>query len=112
MIYVIADDLTGAAEIAGICARYGLLTSFSLGEVRTVDAYDAHVIATETRQQSLSDARKEIRKLCEALPTDALLFKKTDSAGQDPLFYRPRIPGMVVEDRRAFPKHEVLETGQ
>lgn len=80
MIYVIADDLTGAAEIAGICARYGLLTSFSLGEVRTVDAYDAHVIATETRQQSLSDARKEIRKLCEALPTDALLFKKTDSA--------------------------------
>ena len=80
MLYIIADDLTGAAEIAGICVRYGLRTSFSLGEFKSVDTYDAQVIATETRQHSLSAARETISKLCEALPPGVLLFKKTDSA--------------------------------
>ena len=65
MIYIIADDLTGAAEIAGICVRYGLRTSFSLDEVKSLDTYDAQVIATETRQHSLSAARKTISQLCE-----------------------------------------------
>lgn len=80
MIYIIADDLTGAAEIAGICVRYGLRTSFSLDEVKSLDTYDAQVIATETRQHSISAARKTISQLCDALPPGVLLFKKTDSA--------------------------------
>ena len=30
MIAVIADDITGAAEIAGVCLRYDLTVSFGI----------------------------------------------------------------------------------
>lgn len=33
MITVIADDLTGAAEIAGVCIRYGLDVAFGIDSI-------------------------------------------------------------------------------
>ena len=50
MIVVIADDLTGAAEIAGIAWRNGLLVRMIMRLTRTIPTCDVLVIATNTRQ--------------------------------------------------------------
>ena len=81
-IIVVADDLTGAAEIAGIASSYGLdtdlLTAMPDG-VLTVSK-DVTVLATDTRSANERDAVEVSRSVARALPGDVLLFKKTDSA--------------------------------
>ncbi len=95
MIVLLADDLTGAAEVAGVCLRYGLKTAFGINEVPEVvvnaqmaagyeggnNIYDACVVATDSRSMAAVDAARLHRNLAVALkelkPT--LVFKKTDS---------------------------------
>ena len=87
---IIADDITGAAEIAGIAFTQGhqvrLLcagSSASAGSVccDCVAAEEALVIATDTRSLSEAEATAETRRLVSSLsPLPAPLFKKTDSA--------------------------------
>lgn len=81
-IFVVADDLTGAAEIAGIASSYGLdtdlLTAMPDG-VLTV-SNDVVVLATDTRSANECDAMEVSRSVARALLGDVLLFKKTDSA--------------------------------
>ena len=77
---VIADDITGAAEIAGIAFEKGrqvrLLCSTSVcGD--TIAAEETVVIATDTRSMTEEDAAAEIRRQTSHLSP---LFKKTDSA--------------------------------
>ncbi len=89
MIIVIADDITGAAEIAGIAKSAGLETRLLMtGEgVKANDNLlvghdmEAQVIvfATDTRQMSEADAVKEVESLVKNIPANAFLFKKTDS---------------------------------
>lgn len=89
MIIVIADDITGAAEIAGIAKSVGLETRL-LMICEGVKANDhllvghdieAQVIvfATDTRQMSESEAVNEVEALMKMVPSDCFLFKKTDS---------------------------------
>lgn len=82
MIAVIADDMTGAAEIAGVCLRYGLRVSFELetADVKDADA-DVVVVATDTRAMAAGDAVKESRRIAGGLKQAGILwiFKKTDS---------------------------------
>ncbi len=89
MIIVIADDITGAAEMAGIALRYGLKTMLSTAvsaisapsfeeECRGVDVL---VIATDIRSGNAANARSIIRQIVSSLslaPED-ILYKKTDS---------------------------------
>lgn len=81
-ITVIADDITGAAEIAGVCLRYGLEVSFSINSVP--DSFsDIQVIATDSRSLSENDAYTVHKNLIEAIlkkTPETLLFKKCDSA--------------------------------
>ena len=58
MIIVIADDLTGAAEIAGIATRHGLSTQLTTQPASPLPAADVVVIATDTRSGSATDAVK------------------------------------------------------
>lgn len=58
MIIVIADDLTGAAEIAGIATRHGLSTQLTTQPASPLPAADVIVIATDTRSGSATDAVK------------------------------------------------------
>lgn len=81
---VIADDITGAAEIAGIAHSLGqqvrLLCGCSVGSER-VAAYDTVVIATDTRSMTEAEAAKETRRVAaHPSPLTSQLFKKTDSA--------------------------------
>jgi Uncharacterized protein conserved in bacteria len=83
MIVVIADDITGAAEIAGVCLRYGLKTRFEINSVSSFsDVPDVLVIATNTRSLSLKKSVVQIRKIARTLKKykQITLFKKIDSA--------------------------------
>lgn len=106
MIKVIADDITGAAEIAGIAKSAGLNTKLVMvGDslrndsstrhndcnlrdnecelqdfgCSSEDSYDVVVFATDTRQMNENDAVKEVVNLTREMHQDCLLFKKTDS---------------------------------
>lgn len=82
-ILVVADDITGAAEMAGIAHRMGCRVAFATSPDRLTDEADVTVIATDTRSMSRSAALDVTRKVVTALRTATeplLLFKKTDSA--------------------------------
>lgn len=80
---VIADDLTGAAEIAGICLRYGLNIHFTLDGIAQPCPEEAEVciISTDTRSMSQAKAVDFTFKLCRQIKQygDVKLYKKTDS---------------------------------
>ena len=80
MIAVIADDLTGAAEIGGLGLQYDL-------SVEIVTAIDLHskadllIVATDTRSMPLEQALKEMEDVTQKIKqiNPAIIFKKVDS---------------------------------
>ncbi|RZA06024.1 MAG: hypothetical protein EOO68_05735, partial [Moraxellaceae bacterium] len=80
MIAVIADDFTGAAEIGGVSLQYGLKATL-VTSLAAVPETDVLIVATNTRAQSSSTARKTIHQLTEALLKlqPAFIYKKIDS---------------------------------
>lgn len=99
MITVIADDITGAAEIAGIGHRYGLMTSLIIvtpDNISNLNPADTRgdnpsvataitVVATDTRSYSAEQAAAftdaVMKKFSALWSNDGdILFKKTDSA--------------------------------
>jgi len=80
MIAVIADDLTGAAEMAGIGHRFGLTTILTRGNDIAPDA-GLWVACTDSRSLPEAEARLRTRTIAEnvlaAKPN--WLFQKTDS---------------------------------
>lgn len=80
--YVIADDLTGAAEIAGVAHRLGCRVRLTT----TVDALrvedEVVVLATDTRSMGRAEAldyTEEVVRQLAMLERPDRLFKKTDS---------------------------------
>jgi uncharacterized protein YgbK (DUF1537 family) len=80
MLIIIADDITGAAEVAGVCLRFGLRVSFGIDELPEGVA-DVKVIATDSRQSNTLEAVRIHRKLAEDIKSKGIteIFKKTDS---------------------------------
>lgn len=80
MIGVIADDLTGAAEVAGLALLSGLKTKVLTGEVHATDA-DVLVIATDMRSSTVDSASETSAEVTRALLDLGCgqIFKKTDS---------------------------------
>lgn len=80
MIIVIADDITGAAEIAGAALRYKLDTMLTIGYADVPRSTQVWVIATDTRSVSRDDAVNTVNGIIRRLDKkDNILFKKTDS---------------------------------
>ena len=81
MVFVLADDFSGAAEIGGIGHRYGLRTEVQLSlDLNT--AADLVVLDTNTRSLSEDEATKKIFDTGTALKKwnkPFYLFKKIDS---------------------------------
>ena len=81
---VIADDITGAAEIAGIAHSLGqpVRLSCSCDNWRCHEATSGTtVIATDTRSMTESQAVAETLRIADTImPLTAAVFKKTDSA--------------------------------
>lgn len=86
MITIIADDFTGAAEVAGICLRRGVSVSFltDIPEVETIQDVDTDVlvVAEDTRSFTAEGAVKISRILAENLKAAGVthVVKKIDSA--------------------------------
>src|ERR1035437_26642 len=80
MIVVIADDFTGAAELAGIGLRYNLRVEMNT-LVNLQSKADLLVIATDTRsmkrQEALLEMEMVTKEVARLNPT--LIFKKVDS---------------------------------
>jgi D-threonate/D-erythronate kinase len=80
MILVIADDFTGAAELAGISLQYGLTVELCNNKVEYNNA-DVLIVCTNSRSLSKADAIKVTTSIVEAAlqlqPT--LIYKKIDS---------------------------------
>jgi uncharacterized protein YgbK (DUF1537 family) len=89
---VIADDITGAAEIAGIAFSKGQEVRLLCGTAAADSDCPMHcgtaavtttVIATDTRSMSEAEAVAETKRITSSLLTSrvsCLIFKKTDSA--------------------------------
>jgi uncharacterized protein YgbK (DUF1537 family) len=80
MIAVIADDFTGAAELAGISLRYGLTVEVCLENVATTDA-DVLIVSTDSRSMQKAAAVYCTADAVEAVMKfePSLLYKKIDS---------------------------------
>ncbi|MBQ7419956.1 MAG: hypothetical protein IJV17_04350 [Prevotella sp.] len=87
---VIADDITGAAEMAGIAHSHGLpvrlcCSPLCCDTVAAEGTAAATVIATDTRSMTEEEAVAETQRIASHLPKQGgaggeSLFKKTDSA--------------------------------
>lgn len=94
MTAVIADDITGAAEMAGIAHRLGLRVELTT-DASAPRECDVLVVATDTRSLTAAEAANESAAigaaLAERIDVDRI-FKKTDSA----------LRGHVVEELAAL----------
>jgi uncharacterized protein YgbK (DUF1537 family) len=83
---VIADDLTGAAEIAGIGLRYGLGTKLFRNRPIHFEA-DLTVIDSDSRSLAPADAGGRVGEFLSQIDPRQfdLIYKKTDSAMRGPL---------------------------
>lgn len=80
VFYILADDITGAAEIAGICLRYGLSVSFGINELP--DEAQVRIVATDSRSLSEEEAfqvHHELALNLKKLSEKSFIFKKCDS---------------------------------
>jgi uncharacterized protein YgbK (DUF1537 family) len=80
MIGVIADDLTGAAELAGIGWRQGLQTRMAHWEAPALPAA-LLCVDTDSRSVSSEEARRRVRRAASCLQEAgaAWIYKKVDS---------------------------------
>ena len=80
MILVIADDFTGAAEMAGICLGYGLKVSLCLGSLTDCNA-EVLVISTDSRSMKKEAALSVVERITlQALQMKPdFVYKKIDS---------------------------------
>jgi uncharacterized protein YgbK (DUF1537 family) len=80
MILVIADDFTGAAEMAGICLGYGLKVSLCLGGLIDCNA-EVLVVSTDSRSMKKETALSVVERITlQALQMKPdFVYKKIDS---------------------------------
>lgn len=85
MIIVIADDLTGAAEIAGIGHSYGLSTSLLTDVNENLPVCDLIVLATDTRSMTELDAVNETHRICQNIKQALPKLSEARKAAMTPL---------------------------
>ncbi len=80
MIAVIADDFTGAAELAGLGLRYGLSVEIDSNGIEDSNA-ELLIIATDTRSMTSEKAYNEVKRITGELINSNVswIYKKTDS---------------------------------
>lgn len=101
-LVVIADDLTGAAEMAGIAWRCGLKAKLSLGISNLLTECDVWVIATNTRQMSTQEATANTHQLLHQLKqTVSFANNKASKSGETTLLFKKIdsvLRGHVIEE--------------
>jgi uncharacterized protein YgbK (DUF1537 family) len=104
MIAVIADDITGGAEIAGIGLRYGLKAVLSTrSDIPCPDA-DLWVVSTDSRSMCRESAFEVTVRTVDNLKSKGIedVFKKTDSV------LRGHIAAELIAQLKAESKQKVV----
>jgi D-threonate/D-erythronate kinase len=103
MIVVLADDFTGAAELAGISLRYGLSISIQLDNTIDSDA-DVVIISTDSRSMQKAAAIYCTADAVEALLKyePSLLYKKIDSVLRGYVIDEVKVQMELSEKSKAF----------
>lgn len=80
MIAVIADDFSGAAELAGICLRFGLTVQLCIRDIPETAA-DVLIVSTDSRSMTRAAAMAVTSAICSKIIAlqPSMVFKKTDS---------------------------------
>jgi D-threonate/D-erythronate kinase len=103
MIAVIADDFTGAAELAGISLRYGLKVELCVGEVEYKNA-DVLIVSTDSRSLKKNEAiritEEVLKKILELKPK--LVYKKIDSVLRGYVLEEAKVQMKVMNRSGAF----------
>ena len=79
---VIADDLTGAAEMAGITFSYGFSVKIISGKINhNISDEEVIIINTDSRNCDKEEASQIVKDIFKTLPLaeDVFIYKKTDS---------------------------------
>src|SRR5690242_8398573 len=85
-LLVIADDFSGAAEIAGIALRHGLpATILRNTTTRTPSSTPITILDTDSRALPPTQAAEKVRQALHSFPHHTLLFKKIDSVLRGPV---------------------------
>lgn len=79
MITVLADDLSGAAEVAGVFLDRATLLSLRLNAFGSLAAPGVVIADLNTRAMAEEDAVRAIRRALAQVPADILVIKKIDS---------------------------------
>ncbi len=103
MIAVIADDFTGAAELAGISLEYGLKVELNLGEVIPIAA-DVLVISTDSRSLNKKNAIKTTAEVVQAVADlkPSFIYKKIDSVLRGHVMDELKIQMQLAGFNKAF----------
>lgn len=103
MIALIADDFTGAAELAGISLRYGLKVELRTGEVAATDA-DVLIVSTDSRSLNKTAALEKttaaIKQVLELNPS--LVYKKIDSVLRGYVLDELKLQMQMMNKSKAF----------
>ena len=99
MIVVLADDFSGAAEIAGIAFRFGLTVELRT-DASPESTTDVLVVDTDTRSYSHAKAKTEFNLVLSRLKqmNPIWIYKKTDSVMRGPVLEE------IIETMNAFNK--------
>ena len=117
MIAVIADDFTGAAELAGIALRYGKkLPVFLYSDKKAESLFNSpfpqyaaqgdgdFVVCTDSRslniKKALEKTEKVIKEVLQLQPT--FIYKKTDSVLRGHIVDELRIQMQLMDKEKAF----------
>lgn len=103
MIAVIADDFTGAAELAGISLRYGLSVMVHL-DIDVDTETDVAIVCTDSRSMQKAAAVYCTAEAVEALIKyqPSLLYKKIDSVLRGYVLDEIKVQMELAEKNKAF----------
>lgn len=103
MIAVIADDFTGAAELAGISLRYGLNVELYTAEVVATNA-DVLIVSTDSRSLNKADALKRTEAALKSVLqlNPSFIYKKIDSVLRGYVIDELKVQMQLMQKSKAF----------
>jgi D-threonate/D-erythronate kinase len=103
MIAVIADDFTGAAELAGISLRFGLSVELCVDEVKYKNA-DVLIVSTDSRslnrEAALHKSESVLKNVLQLQPS--FIYKKIDSVLRGHIVDEIKLQMQLMDKKRAM----------
>jgi D-threonate/D-erythronate kinase len=103
MIAIVADDFTGAAELAGITLRYGLTVELYTAEVAATSA-DVLIVSTDSRSLNKADALKRTEAVLKSVLqlNPSFIYKKIDSVLRGYVVDELKVQMQLMQKSKAF----------